>query len=252
MIIIVLLIIIIVIIYIVYRNNVLKEYFNDIDVQPGSCLGDLLAGNEIYAKDPKYIKEREAQLKGQTPCIVVVSCSDSRSSVPIITDQLNLGRIFEIKTAGNSLAADDIESIKVALEGIQPVPELVLVLGHSNCSAVSTSVKSLYDPSLREEYPTIVNDIIPSIFRVLEKQKLFQVTRAVNNGDETNGTNIDSDKFKKEIQYIKDNEDYFVQQSIVQNAIDKAQRIAYTFDLEYGKMVVPAVYNIDTGLIDLV
>lgn len=251
MLIIVLLIIIFIIIYIVYRNNMhLKENFNGDDIQSGSCLSELIAGNILFAKDPKYIKERQAQLKAQTPCIVVVSCSDSRSPVPIISNQLNLGRIFEIKVAGNSLGPDDLESIKIAVTGLDQMPELILVLGHTHCSAVSTALGSLYDVSLRESFPTIINNIMPSIFKVLAKHKLFNVMNITEN---EGSTNIESsEKLKEEIEYIKEHKDYFVQQSIIQNVIDKANLIAYSFDLKYGETVKAAVYDIETGLINLV
>ena len=72
------------------------------------------------------------------------------------------------------------------------------------------------------------------------------------NSTNNDGSYIDSEKLKTEIEYIKKHEDYLVQQSIIQNAIDKARRIAYLFDLKYGKTVIPAIYNIDTGLIDLI
>ena len=75
----------------------------------------------------------------QQPSVIVLSCSDSRCSVPVLFNQLHLGQIFEIKTAGNVMDASCLESIKYALQNIEPPPKLIVVLAHTGCGALTAS-----------------------------------------------------------------------------------------------------------------
>jgi len=84
---------------------------------------------------------RRAELvDGQNPFAVIVACSDSRVPVELLFDQ-GLGDLFVIRVAGNIVAPSQIGSVEFA--AAQLGTRLVVVLGHSNCSAVDATLQEL-------------------------------------------------------------------------------------------------------------
>jgi len=82
--------------------------------------------------------ERRAEVaKGQTPFAIVVCCSDSRVGPEIVFDQ-GLGDIFVVRTAGNVVDDVGLGSIEYAVEHFGT--QLIVVLGHSQCGAVSATL----------------------------------------------------------------------------------------------------------------
>ena len=76
--------------------------------------------------------------QGQHPFAAVLSCSDSRSPVELIFDQ-GIGDLFVIRVAGNVAATDEIGTMEYAVDHLgTPV---VVVLGHSQCGAVTAAVE---------------------------------------------------------------------------------------------------------------
>lgn len=102
----------------------------------------LLDGNNRYINQKlnhpnQTIERRKDIVKGQKPFAIILSCSDSRVPPEIIFDQ-GLGDLFVIRVAGNVLDTTVIASAEYATEhlGVQ----LLVVLGHSKCGAVSAAV----------------------------------------------------------------------------------------------------------------
>jgi len=100
-------------------------------------------GNEKYLSEKTTTvttQEMREDLteNGQHPYAVVITCSDSRVPVEEIFS-CNAGEIFVIRTAGNVI--DDLEmgSIEYGVEHCGA--SLVLVLGHTNCGAVTAAVE---------------------------------------------------------------------------------------------------------------
>lgn len=134
----------------------------------------LTAGNRAFVHDERYAEERAATADSQHPRVVVVSCSDSRVSVPILFDAQRLGYIFETKTAGQALSSSDIESVRYAAEILEPKPCVLVVLGHSDCGAVGAAVHAVIieaqeaaglpidEPVPQRVFPTIVRNIAPA------------------------------------------------------------------------------------------
>ncbi len=103
------------------------------------ALTRLLEGNRRFMEGhpvhPDQTLERIRELKkGQHPFAVVVSCSDSRVPPELIFDQ-GLGDIFSVRTAGNVIGDYELGSIEYAVEHLGC--QLVVVLGHEQCGAVS-------------------------------------------------------------------------------------------------------------------
>ncbi len=110
---------------------------------PSEILDILKTGNERFVKGEiteKYFSQQiNATSVGQNPIAVVVSCIDSRTSPELIFD-LGIGDIISIRIAGNIINKEIIESIEFACQKIGT--KLIVVLGHSNCGAVTYAIKS--------------------------------------------------------------------------------------------------------------
>ncbi len=111
------------------------------NIDSQQALDLLKAGNTRFvsgALTPKddYAELREQLSKGQQPFAVVLCCSDSRVAPEIIFDQ-KLGDLFVIRNAGNVVDEDVLGSIEYAVEHLGT--QLVVVLGHSSCGAVTAT-----------------------------------------------------------------------------------------------------------------
>ncbi len=134
-----------------------KPTLNDKD-----ALTRLLEGNRRFMEGqpahPDQTLERIRELKkGQHPFAVVVSCSDSRVPPELIFDQ-GLGDIFSVRTAGNVIGDYELGSIEYAVEHLGC--QLVIVLGHEQCGAVSAFLQHESDS----------HDHIQSILHYLESE----------------------------------------------------------------------------------
>ena len=103
----------------------------------------LVNGNQRFASgefSEKYLNEQMlATAHHQNPIAVIVSCIDSRTSPELIFD-LGIGDLISIRIAGNIINKEIVESIEFACKKIGT--KLVVVLGHSNCGAVTFAVNS--------------------------------------------------------------------------------------------------------------
>ncbi len=103
------------------------------------ALQELQNGNRRFVEGKQTHPEqtgwdREALVDGQSPSAVVVGCSDSRVPPSLVFDQ-GLGFIFEVRTPGHIIDDVALGSIEYAVSHLGT--QLVLVLGHSGCGAVS-------------------------------------------------------------------------------------------------------------------
>jgi len=98
----------------------------------------------------------------QQPFAVVLGCSDSRVPVEIVFNQ-GFGDLFVIRVAGNIVAPSQIGSIEFATEKFGT--RLVVVMGHTQCGAVRTTLEELQQPGNRQSrnLKSIVDRIRPSV-----------------------------------------------------------------------------------------
>jgi carbonic anhydrase/SulP family sulfate permease len=113
-------------------------------LKPDEILEILKKGNERFAKGKwteKYFKHQvNATAFGQNPFAVVLSCIDSRTSPEIIFDT-SLGDVVSIRIAGNIVNEEILGSLELSCEKIGT--KLIIVLGHSNCGAVSSAINAV-------------------------------------------------------------------------------------------------------------
>lgn len=128
-------------------------------------LRKLIEGNKRFAAGksihPNLGNElRDSLLDGQKPFAAVLACSDSRVPVEIIFD-VGLGDLFVIRTAGHVLSDEVLGSLEYAIGlGVK----LIVVLGHDNCGAVTTALKSFNaqdSKNLTDNLNTLLGHIYP-------------------------------------------------------------------------------------------
>lgn len=108
---------------------------------PGQALAKLLEGNFRYFNgqsqaQAEHLKKRDANVKGQKPFAIIVSCSDSRVPPEVVFDQ-SVGDLFVVRSAGHVVDDVAIGSIEYAVEHLGTT--LILVLGHERCGAVAAT-----------------------------------------------------------------------------------------------------------------
>lgn len=122
----------------------------------------LMAGNgRFVAGKPEtraLVALRRKLASGQSPNVIILSCSDSRVSPELIFDQ-SLGDLFVVRTAGNVADPVALGSIEYAVDHIHS--PLLVVLGHQKCGAVSAACSGEKMPSPNLE--AIVDKISPAV-----------------------------------------------------------------------------------------
>ncbi len=123
--------------------------------------------------------------KGQTPFAIILGCSDSRVPLELVFHR-GLGELFVIRVAGNVVAPSQIGSIEFACQ--QFGTELVIVLGHTHCGAVSATVNALIDhpDEISPNIASIVDRVTPAVLPVVnadqgsDKELLLQKAMKAN------------------------------------------------------------------------
>jgi carbonic anhydrase len=117
-------------------------------VPADEALERLLEGNRRFVagvRDEAASLTRRADLvAGQEPFAIILGCSDSRVPAELVFDQ-GLGDLFVIRVAGNIVAPSQIGSVEFAAEQFHT--RLVVILGHSQCGAVTATLEELRHPS---------------------------------------------------------------------------------------------------------
>ena len=190
------------------------------DAASNQTLQTLIEGNKRFAAmkatHPNQGKERRDEVKGgQKPFAVIVGCSDSRIPPEILFDQ-GIGDLFVVRLAGNVVHDTALGSVEYAVDHLGV--RLVVVLGHSKCGAVTAAAKG---GEAHAHIGSITDMIQPAIAHAKGKS-----------GD------------------------------LIDNAIRENARLAAGIIASSGPMlgkmvhegkiaVVPAYYDIDTGMVEL-
>ena len=140
-----------------------------------TALNMLKQGNARFLEEsrrpdaPEHHERRRELVQDQSPFAIVLGCSDSRVPAEIIFDQ-GLGDLFVIRVAGNIVAPSQIGSVEFAAERFGT--RLVVVLGHSNCGAITATIEELSkgsgEPS--RNLRSIVTRIRPSVAALMDTE----------------------------------------------------------------------------------
>lgn len=111
-------------------------------VSPEETLKNLESGNSRFLSGQLSNKDLLGEVQnlqnGQSPYAIVLACSDSRVPPELVFDE-SLGKLFIVRLAGNVATPEAIGSIEYAVEHLHS--QLILVLGHSKCGAVTAAVE---------------------------------------------------------------------------------------------------------------
>ena len=181
--------------------------------------------SDVCNRDAITSRSRRLELTAsQAPFAAILGCSDSRVPVEIVFDQ-GLGDLFVIRVAGNIVAPSLIGSVEFAAE--QFGTRLVVVLGHTMCGAIETTLQQLQRPieNQSRNLHSIVDLIRPSIEGLLATDLRHDLPALARAAVRTN--------IRASVQHLRHGSD------IIEQLIQKA-----------GLLVVGAEYSLETGVVD--
>lgn len=105
----------------------------------------------------------------QQPFAIILGCSDSRVPAELIFDQ-GLGDLFVIRMAGNIVAPSQIDSVEFS--AVLHRARLVVVLGHTQCGAILSTIEALNQPAddQARKLRSIVDRVRPSVEMLMETE----------------------------------------------------------------------------------
>lgn len=106
---------------------------------------------------------------GQSPAVILLGCSDSRVVPEVLFDQ-GLGELFVVRVAGNMASPEVMASIEFAV--LRFGSPLLVVLGHTDCGAVSAAMAELSEPTadIPRNIKSLVDRMTPAIKSVRPSQ----------------------------------------------------------------------------------
>jgi carbonic anhydrase len=194
------------------------------------ALGLLRDGNRRFTADVRSrenlpSRARRVELAaGQAPFAAILGCSDSRVPVEIVFDQ-GLGDLFVIRVAGNIVAPSQIGSVEFAAEKFGT--RLVVVLGHSQCGAIVTTLEQLQRPKENQSrnLHSIVDLVRPSVEQLLASDLKHDLGRLIHEAVRAN--------IRTSVKRLRHGSE------IIENLIQ-----------EDGLQIVGAEYSLETGEVD--
>jgi carbonic anhydrase len=167
---------------------------------------------------------REALVAGQEPFAIILGCSDSRVPAELVFDQ-SFGDLFVIRVAGNIVAPSQVGSVEFAASRFGT--RLVVVMGHSQCGAITATVEELQGraTSQSRNLRSIVDRVRPSVEPLLNHLR-----------------DADPDAL------IRDAVRANVRASV--NHLRHGSELLERLIPENGLLVVGAEYSLETGIVD--
>ncbi len=185
---------------------------------PQEIWADLMEGNRrfVTGRTQSYdvVGLRHTLASGQHPKAIVLACSDSRVAPELLFDE-SLGDLFVVRSAGNVAGEIGRGSIEYAVEHLGV--NLVVVLGHQKCGAVTAACSGDKMPS--PNLQAIVDRIAPAVVEARTHAKDSELVEAA------------------------------VRQNVLQSASDLlAGSEVLRHAVHEGHLeIVEAVYSLDTG-----
>jgi carbonic anhydrase len=121
-----------------------------------------VAGRSAVERQVSHGERARMAAAGQHPFAIVLGCSDARVPAELVFDQ-GFGDLFMIRVAGNIVAPSQVGSVEFAAS--QFGTPLVVVLGHSRCGAIDTTLRELLAQETQQSrnLRVIVDRIRPSV-----------------------------------------------------------------------------------------
>ena len=198
-------------------------------ISGANALSRLREGNRRFASSvraadalPSHDRIRELA-GGQEPFAIILGCADSRVPAEIVFDQ-GLGDLFVIRVAGNIVAPSQVGSVEFAAARFGT--RLVVVLGHSQCGAITATLEELQRPQENQSpnLRSIVDRVRPSVEPLLSTPLKNDLPALIDEGVRAN---------------IRASVDHLSHGSEI---LEKLIR-------EEGLLVVGAEYSLETGIV---
>ena len=194
------------------------------------ALARLIDGNRrfvagVRAHDTLSGPARRNELTtGQEPFAIILGCSDSRVPAEIVFDQ-GLGDLFVVRVAGNIVASSQVGSVEFAAAKFGT--RLVVVLGHSQCGAVLSTLEQLQQPVANQSrnLRSIVDRVRPSVEALLATELRHDPDALVQQAVRAN--------IRVSVSHLRHGSEII--ESLVQTE---------------GLLVVGAEYSLETGVVD--
>lgn len=193
------------------------------------ALERLREGNRRFAES---ICQREGTLPPrrmnlttqQHPFAIILGCSDARVPAEIVFDQ-GLGDLFVIRVAGNIVAPSQIGSVEFAASRFGT--RLVVVLGHTQCGAIVSTIEELQRPAENQSrnLRSIVDRVRPSVEGLIRTELRNDINALVRHAVRTN--------VSVSVSHLRYGSD------VLEQLIEKD-----------GLMVVGAEYSLETGRVE--
>jgi carbonic anhydrase len=137
-------------------------------INPSDALAELVAGNKRFVSGrPEHghsVSSAAAASGGQQPHAVVIGCIDSRVPLEAIFDQ-TFGSICVVRSGAHVVDRAVLGSIDFAVAKLG-VP-LIMVLGHKRCGAVQSTIDALRtDSRPAGDIGYLVDQIAPAVLSV--------------------------------------------------------------------------------------
>lgn len=191
---------------------------------PREALDELMSGNERYVQGGwdlnDFSASRAASISDHAPTAAILGCADARVAAEMIFLR-GPGDLFMVRVAGNFLSEYGLASLEYAVLFLK-VP-LLIVLGHTQCGALSTAVKIVQERShLPGTLPYLIDAVEPAVHIAREKNPDDLLRAAIE------------ENVRRQVQRV----------STISPVINEAQEAGTT-------QVVGAVYELETGRVIL-
>jgi carbonic anhydrase len=141
-------------------------------IDANEALQRLQEGNERYLAGEgggASMQDFAPLAADQSPAVILLGCSDSRVVPEVLFDQ-GLGELFVVRVAGNMASPEVMASIEFAV--LRFGSPLLVVLGHTDCGAVSAAMAELSEPTadIPRNIKSLVDRMTPAIKSVRPSQ----------------------------------------------------------------------------------
>jgi carbonic anhydrase len=184
---------------------------------PEMALEELVAGNKRFVAgnltsfDQNLSILKHHTSEKQEPFAAVLGCADSRVPVELIFDQ-TIGHIFVTRVAGNIVTSEIIASLEYGAAVLKV--KVILVMGHGSCGAVEATIDA-------EEVPGQISALYPHIQPAVDLA----------------GPNLE----------LATKENAKIQASLLR----RASPVMAALVKDHNLLVLPAFYNISSGVVSL-
>ena len=180
----------------------------------------------------KFDRRAVEVAQNRSPIAAVLSCSDLRVAPDVLFD-MGIGDFFNVSVAGNVVGKKSLGSLEYAVR--DELPKLLIVLGHTPCSAVDASVHALAIESLGKQGSgdTNENTIVNEVLECVSHDQCREIDQLPSAEREERLTELVQDSVERTVLAIVE------RSQVIQGAVDKG-------DL----LVVGAVYDMASGMID--